>query len=197
MTTEQVELFAKLIAVIGSVIALYKAFHEIVLSRKPRLREEFQFVKTFVSDLNHETHPLLVEKGFLAISGDPTLSAAEIRYLLSLESPSTALRRYLHGRQHLVFSAHPSDTQKPIDFKPELQDKKARQFRKAMYAISYAITASLAFAPILFVRSLVGSNWQAGLVLVAMFLVSFGWLAISALQSSSKLWRAEELVLQQ
>lgn len=197
MTSEQIELVVKLIAVLASVVAVYKAFQEIVLSRKPRLREEFAFVKSFVSELKDDTHPFLVEKGFLAISGDPTLSAAEIRYLLSLDSPSTALRRYLYAREHLVFSPRNEEGKKRIDFKPAFASEKSRNLRKALYLASYAVTAFLALAPLLFARSLFGANWKIGLLSAAMLLLSFGWIAISSLSSASKIWRAEELVKQQ
>lgn len=197
MTSDHIELAVKVVAIVASVAAVYRAFQEIVLSRKPRLREEFAFAKLFIAELRDETHPFLVEKGFLAISGDPTLSAAEVRYILSLSSPSTALRRYLHARVHLDFSLTPQDGKKPIDFKPAVQSEKVRRRRKALYLTSYAVSASLAFAPLLFARALFGSSWQIGVVAVTMMLISFGWLAFSSLDAASKLWRAEELVLQQ
>jgi hypothetical protein len=186
MTSENISLVLQLLAIAAGIVALYKAFQEIFLARKPRLREEFAFAKSFIAELKDDTHPFLVEKGFFAISGDALLSAAEIRYILSLSSPSTALRRYLHAREHLVFSLTPQDGKKIIDFKPNLQSERIRRLQKRIYLASYAVTAFLAFAPLFFAHTIFGNNWQVGLITIVIMLISFGWLAYLSLRMSCK-----------
>lgn len=63
MAAMDIELFAKLVTVAGSVFALYKVIAEFVISKKSRLREEFKFIKEFINDLKPDTHPFVIEKG--------------------------------------------------------------------------------------------------------------------------------------
>lgn len=187
------EFIAKLIAVAGSVFALYKVIVEFVISKKSRLREEFKFIKEFIDELESDTHPFIIEKGYLAITGDTTLRAPEITYLLSHSSPAEALKKFSVARKYLEFKEACENQSANIKFRNKYTASK-RKWVKRRNVASYILFATLAFAPIAFVSEIVGSNWQAGLVLIAMSLCSFGPLAYISIAEYGRVLRGEELV---
>jgi hypothetical protein len=191
------ELVSKLVTVAASVFALYKIIIETANSKKPHLREEFKFVKEFMAELTPETHPYIVEKGYHAITGDTTLGAQEIRYLLSLVSPGLALRRYSSARELLDFVVTPPEGTKPITFKKKYASQCKRKWLKRWYVGLYAVLASFAFLPIIFVKYILNTSGATGLVMVVMAFVAFGPLAVSSLFSYGRIKQAEEVVRQQ
>lgn len=190
------ELIAKLITVAGGVFALYKVIAEFVISKKSRLREEFKFIKEFIADLKPDTHPFIIEKGYLAITGDATLKATEITYLLSLPSPGQALKKYSVARKYVEFKDATADEQVRIVFREQYTLSK-RKWVKRRNITAYILFATLAFAPIAFAREIFGNNWQVALVVVAMALLSFGSLAFTSLAEHGRVLRGEELVAMQ
>jgi hypothetical protein len=150
-----------------------------------------------MSELAPETHPYIVEKGYHAITGDSTLGAQEIRYLLSLASPGLALRRYSNARELLDFVVTPPEGAKPIAFKKQYASQCKRQCLKRWYVGIYAVLASFAFLPIIFVQYILNMSGATGLVMVAMALVAFGPLAVSSLFSYGRIKQAEEVICQQ
>lgn len=191
-----IELFAKLVTVAGSVFALYKVIAEFVISKKSRLREEFKFIKEFISDLKPETHPFVIEKGYLAISGDSTLTAKEITYLLTLPFPGQALKKYSAARKYVEFKEPSATESGRVVFREKYSESK-RTWVKRLNLISYVIFATFAFAPIPFAKDIFGPNWQVGLVVIAMSLASFGPLAFTSLAEYARVLRGEELVAMQ
>jgi hypothetical protein len=192
-----IELVSKIVAVAASVVALYKVVVEFLRSKKPQLREDFKFTKDFLAELTPDTHPYIVEKGYHAITGDGKLGASEIRYLLSLPSPSLALRRYSSARELLVFSASEAESKKAIDFNPKYSSQSKRKWLKRWYVTLYAVFAALAFLPIVFALDILKTNGLSGLFLIAVALLAFGPLAVTFLFSYGRFIQAEEVVRQQ
>lgn len=190
------ELFAKLITIAGSVFALYKVIAEFVNSKKPRLREEFKFIKEFIADLKPDTHPFVIEKGYLAITGDATLKAKEITYLLSLPSPAQALKKFSVARKYIEFKEATTNEKARVIFLEKYTDNK-RTWVKRWNLCAYIFFATLAFVPVLFAKEIFGSNWQVGLVVTSMALLSFGPLAFTSLAEYARVLRGEELVAMQ
>lgn len=191
-----IELFAKLVTVAGSVFALYKVIAEFVISKKSRLREEFKFIKDFITDLKPDTHPFVIEKGYLAITGDSTLTAKEITYLLSLSSPAQALKKYSASRKYVEFKEATATEKAKVVFRDKYTESK-RKWVKRMNLATYIVFATLAFAPIPFANDIFGTNWQVGLVVISMALLSFGPLAFTSLAEYGRVLRGEELVAMQ
>lgn len=191
-----IELFAKLITVAGSVFALYKVIAEFVISKKSRLREEFKFIKEFIADLKPDTHPFVIEKGYLAITGDASLKAKEITYLLSLPSPGQALKKYSVARKYVEFKEATADEKERVVFREKYTDSKRKRV-KGWNLAAYIAFATLAFAPIPFAKEIFGSNWQVALVVISMALLSFGPLAFTSLAEYGRVLRGEELVAMQ
>lgn len=188
-----IELLAKCLTVAGSVFALYKVIAEFVFSKKTRLREEFKFIKEFIADLKCDTHPFIIEKGYLAITGDSHLTAKEITFLLSLSSPAQALKKYSVAKKYVEFKdATPTECAKII-FRENYSAYK-RKWIKAMHLGKYIIFATLAFIPIPFAKDIFGTDWQSGLAIISMALLSFGPLALTSIAEYGRILRSEELV---
>jgi hypothetical membrane protein len=85
------EITLKFIGIIAGVFAFYKVIVDVVLAKSNKRRDEYSFTKTYLSDLENESiHPLVAEKGFLALSG-MILTQSEIRFLVNQASPSTLI----------------------------------------------------------------------------------------------------------
>jgi len=191
-----IELVTKLLTVAGSVFALYKVITEFVISKKSRLREEFKFIKEFIADLKPDTHPFVIEKGYLAITGDSTLSAQEITYFLSLASPGQALKKYSVARKYVEFKEATETEAAKVVFRNGYTDNK-RKWLKRLNLSTYILFATLAFVPIPFAKEIFGANWQVGLVVISMALLSFGPLAFTSIAEYGRILRGEELVVMQ
>lgn len=192
---ENIDTILKLIALIAAVIGLPRIVEELTNLKRSRHREEFEFIKEFITELKSTdpAHPFVIEKGYLAISGDDTLTASEIAYLFSLKSPGQALRKYAKARKYLEFKESPAGAGAKIEFRKQYTDGK-RKWLKKLYVGCYGVFACFAFAPLLFAKDVFGSNWQVALAIVALFLVVFGTLAYSFLTDYARILRGEELV---
>lgn len=192
---DNIDIALKFIALIAAVLGIPRIVDELTNTKRSRLREEFKFIKDFITELG-SAHPFVIEKGYLAISGDDTLTADEIAYLFSLKSPGQALRKYTRARKYLQIKASQDSAGVRIEFREEYTDNK-RKWLKILYACSYGVFACFAFSPLLFAKDLFGSNWQATLMFVALFLVVFGMLAYSFLADYARILRGEELLVMQ
>lgn len=191
--TALMELAAKAVGLLGSIFTAYKLLLEVVLNRKPRLREEYKFVKEFLVDVAAPTqpHPYLVEKGFAAIYGKDNLTAAEILYLLAQPNPSLSLKRYSAARQRYV---EYSESMKRFDFQSKYSDAGKRKRAKIFNTGGYFIFAALALIPLFFASNLFGKNWQMAIVFILMFLVAFGPQAILYALEFGRIVKGEKLV---
>lgn len=192
---ENIDTIFKLITLIAAVVGLPRIVEELTNLKRSRLREEFKFIKEYMAELT-SAHPFVIEKGYLAISGDDSLTAKEIGYLFSLKSPGQALKKYARARKYLEFEESPAGTGAKIEFKKEYTEHK-RQWLKKLNVGGYVVFASLAFAPILFAKEAFGNNWQIALIFAAMFLLFFGMLAYSFLSDYARILRGEELISMQ
>lgn len=191
--TALMELMAKAVGLLGSIFTAYKLLLEVVLNRKPRLREEYKFVKEFLADVAApaQPHPYLVEKGFSAVSGKDNLTAAEILYLLAQSNPSLSLKRYSDARQRYV--EYSENTQR-VDFRGKYSDARKRKWAKIINFIGYIVFATLSLVPLFFASDLFGKNWQMAVVFILMFLVAFGPQAILCLIEYGRIVKGEKLV---
>lgn len=153
-------------------------------------------LEPIAQQLKPDTHPFVIEKGYLALTGDATLNAGEITCLLSFSFPSLALKKYSAARRYLDFITV-TDSEKPIvKFKNEFTKDKRKRL-KIWYVFWYAISAAIAFAPMLFAKEFFGSNWQLAIVGISITLVSFGLLAFFSLDEFGRILRGEELIAMQ
>jgi hypothetical protein len=190
---ENMELIGKLIGVVGAIIALYITVVKHFLSNKPRLREEFEFAEKLVATLKIETHPLIFEKGYEAMTGDNNLSAKEIKHLFTLESPALALRKYSSLKEYLEIMEEKDTGIVKIAFKKKYSETTRLWLEKAYFAL-YVIFAILAFSPIVFGGEMFGIDWKSAIILALFFLCTFGILAVQFILEFKKLRSSDEIV---
>lgn len=191
--TPLIELAAKAVGLLASIFTAYKLLLEVVLNHKPRLREEYKFVKEFLADIatSKQPHPYLIEKGFAAISGKDNLTAVEIQYLLGQTNPSLSLKRYSAARQQYV---EYSESTRSINYKKKYADVRKRKRLKILKVGGYFFFAFLALAPLFFASNLFGKNWQLATAIILMSLFSFGPHAILFLVEFGRIVKGEKLV---
>lgn len=187
------EFAAKAVGLFASIFTASKLFLEVVLNRKTRLRDEYKFVKDFLTDIGTPSspHPYLIEKGFAAISGKDNLTAEEIRFFLSQRNPSLSLRHFSAARERYVeYCEH----DRRVKFKEKFTDPTKRKRSKILYGIEYVILAVLALAPMFFASDLFGANWKMAALFIVMFLVAFGPQAVLCLREVNHITKGEKLV---
>jgi hypothetical protein len=182
----ELDVIIKIIGVVSAPIVALKPIYDINLGGESRLREKYKFAKGFFEDLknNPDMSPFEKELGYQAIVGSQNISAKEVAYLLSLKNPCRCLNDYLFSRKYL------QAIEKNGDLCLNYSDKHAndwkRNFRKRTYFTLYWIFASIAFVPIFLPQNL-------NALLIGTIPI-FGYYAFTALNTYSKIDRAEKLV---
>ena len=192
----EIDVIAKAITVLVGVFGVGKVLYEYVIGRKGRMREEFRFANDFLAavDANPEMHPYLQEKGYQAIAGDNTLSADEVKYLLSVVNPDRALKDYVLGRPYLEHISHGGDLQ--LHYKARYKSKWSRNWRIGLYSASYFTFALLAFSPMVLAAFIPMSFSQWSWATAGCLLI-FGPYAWWSLKAGTRIYRAKMLVSHQ
>lgn len=189
----ELDLILKGCTLLVGVVGAGKLLYDLSISKRSRMREEYNFAKNFLEEANTNPtlHPFLREKGYQAIAGDRQMSADEIEYLLSLERPDRALRDYALGRSYLEHFARSGNFH--IKFKKKYQKKWSQQWRIYLYAGLYIALGFLAFSPLIFATIFPMSNTQTFLTLLLSVIVCgpYAWLSLIA---STRIYRAQMLV---
>ena len=179
-----------LIGAAATLFAIYKIVVDVMLARSSKHREEYQFSKDYIKDLNDENvHEFSLEKGFRALTGK-TYSVAEIKHLLNYPSPSEAINWRADSGKFLNFNADKNC----YEWADRLQSEFKRNHIKKWYLSCYGVFAVLAIFPIYFKGIIVLGN-----VSVVAFCASTGVIAIGCLlssidyDSSRKLMRLENV----
>jgi hypothetical protein len=193
--TMDVLTIVKIIGTIGAIITLWYKIYEFRFYKKSRLRDEYKFSKSFLSDINEcELHPYSLEIGYQAIVGTEAVKPNEIEYILSLENPVQCLRDYILSKQLLEKLETKGDLS--LRFKKKYVKSRARNWRKVMYFFLYMIFAFIALSPFI-VSTYINLEFSK---IFAMFIISlpfgglYAWIALNA---HSKIIRAEHLVANQ
>lgn len=190
---EHIDLVYKLLGLAAAIYGLPKIVEELTSLKRVRLREEFKFIQSFLTELP-SAHPFVIEKWYLAISGREDLNANEIRFLVSLKAPGQALRKYARARKYLEFSDPTESTPGRIAFRQEYPEQR-RKWLKRWYITWYVFFAVCALSPVIFAPGFWDSNLQISLMFSGLFLLVFGSLAYSFLADYARILRGEELLL--
>jgi hypothetical protein len=187
---------AVIISLVASTFSVRKLFSEAILYRKTRSRDEYKFVKEFLTDITSpESHPYLVEKGFAAISGKDNLTADEIRFFLSQPNPSLSIKRYSAARQHYV---EYSECERRVKFIGKFTDPAKIEQSEKLNGFGYFVFALLSLAPLfftsIFASNLFEKNWQMAAIFIVVFLVAFGPLAFFCLLEVDRITKGKKLV---
>lgn len=178
------------------IVGAAKGLFDLSIGRKSKLREEYNFAKKFLDDIddNVEIHPYLREKGYQAIAGDTKISAKEMEYLLSLTSPNEAVKDYVAGRNYLEHLSVSKEYQ--IRFKKKYEARWSRKWRMYGYLVAYILCVFFGTAPLIF-ASLLHLQLNDSILLFSVSAVVFGPYAWSFLSSGQQIGKASRLVSRQ
>jgi len=168
------EEIVKVIAVIGSLTALLKIFSEIASRNLKRHRDDYEFLKVFLDDLeSDEIHPYIKEKGFRSITGE-TLSLPEINFLVSRPKPSQTISDRISSGGHIEFD----DLSGRYSWCGILRIRLIRKFSGIGSLLAYFLFAMTALWPTLFSVQILGKGMTTYLyyfVLISLALSSLIW----------------------
>lgn len=184
------EIVLKIFGCVAAIAATARVVFEFSSGGKARLRDEYRFAKEFLTDIDNKKplHPLVVERGYLAIAGNSRISSDEIAYLIELENPSSRLKDYVLARHYVEFRAQKNQ----IEFKKKYAKNFARIWRKVAWITVYFIASVIALSPFLVIGIFKLHPRYYAFLLVT--LPTFGFFAVDALRLVVKLRRAEKLV---
>jgi len=191
---ENIEIALKLLAVIVSVVATYKAVVNGWFHRRPKLREDYEFSKKFIDEVvtKENSHPFTIEKGFLAVMGR-RLNADIIMHLFTFSNPALAFNSF-YGANYLLELDKEQDILVYRD--KYLSDKKRKRSRIWKY-VGYWVYSIFALTPFFFADKIVTYAGLPGLGLVGFCLIGFGSVSIFFLKEIAGFNQAKELLKQE
>ncbi|MFA6013097.1 MAG: hypothetical protein WC799_24125 [Desulfobacteraceae bacterium] len=191
-----IETFAKGIGAFGVIYTIGRGIVEHMAGRTSKMRDEYRFAKDFFKDLkDHDNiHPYVLEKGYQAIAGTPTIKSQEVRYILTLEDSATCLKDFVLARDYLKHLNTNGNLQ--ITFLDKYSNPQSRFWRKWLYIGLYGVLALGALSPIILLRQF-GLSAKQAFTLLVLSLPLLGYYAVVSLRSAVKINRAEKLVLNQ
>jgi hypothetical protein len=175
-----IENIGKVIALIASVVAAYKAFSEIFSKKKEKLRADFEFAEKFIAENKWETiHDYLLERGYWGLSGRQ-LEASIIRYFLKEKDPLGKLTDYTQGLRFLSVSRDAGQKISEITYIKNLSTESKRRWKNIKLSTGYFVFAILSLSPVIFLDNFT-SVGLAGVAALAAWVFSFGLLAYANL----------------
>lgn len=138
--------FLTIIVAIAGIFGIFKIVNEITLSRTSKHREDYEFTKNYLNDLNNpNTHRFIIEKGFRALTNN-NYSVEEIKYLLSQAEPMELIYLRASSKKTLYF-----DTKiQQYEWIGIYKNKFYRKIASILFIIVYFITSFSALMPFLF-----------------------------------------------
>ena len=186
---------AKLVALIAAVIGLPKIWREIAEFKRSKLKEQLSLSKELLSSLDEASHPLVTECAYHALTGDDSLSAQEIRSLVSLDRPLKALRRYKDSQDFLRHD--PSSKSEPFKYKEKYDSESHRNRLEMKYSLTYFFSALAAFIPLIFFTDIFQRSTISLTVAIAAWVLLLMRVGKYNLQRYIGLLAARELLNQQ
>lgn len=183
----------KFVGICASIAAIYKLINELIYNKRSKLREEYEFLKQYIRDINEkEQSKLVIEKGYLAISGK-LLTSDEILYLLKFVFPSLAFSSIHYALKHLEFNKH----ENKYIYRYKYRNKTKRKIIEYWYFLTYFLFFFIAFSPILFGSFMnMKLNFLSSVIFI-LFIISFAALAILQLFEYKKIYSAKYIIEEQ
>lgn len=179
------ELAVTVVGILGGLFALYKVITEVTVFRSGKRREEYEFSKRLISDLDNENvYRLTLEKGFLALTGK-VYPVEEIRLLLTGKDPSLSIKDRASAASYVRFNPEANS----YSWKGVFRRTFIRKHALKWYFFWYAVTASLALTPIYIKGFSALSDWA-----IVMFSGSLFLLAVMCLFSAENFKSATRLM---
>ena len=188
---EVTALMAKAGAFIGGPYAVYKAYLHIQTIHRARKTDDLKIITELIGHIGANAHPLLIEKTYAVLTGDTTLSAGQIKHLLSLPNPGRAIADLNACRDVLEISEVAGEGPTAVKFRGDYADIKDRKFRKTWHGSWYWVQSLMLIGILIAPVSWFGK--QGGVTSVILF-VSLAILAIVSLRARLEILRAERFM---
>lgn len=164
--------YLTIIGSLAAIFGIFKIVNEITLSRASKHRDDYDFTKVYLNDLeNQNSHKFILQKGFRALTNN-IYPVEEIKILLSQDNPMEII--YLR-----------SSSKKTINYDSKEQKYywigiyKYKWFRKIaskLLIILYLISSFLALRPFLFNKD--GITLESKDIIISISLSFFAVLAV-------------------
>lgn len=179
-----IENIGKVVALLASVAAAYKAFSELFSKKKEKLRADYEFAEKFVADDKWKTmHDYLLERGYWGLAGKQ-LEASIIRYFLKERDPLGKITDYTQGLRFLEASRDSEQNISEITYIKKLDSDGKRKWKNFKLIAGYLAFAFLSLGPVIFLDKFIAGDFS-GLVALLAWVTSFGLLAYVNLE---ELW---------
>ncbi|CAK1821083.1 conserved membrane hypothetical protein [Vibrio crassostreae] len=187
-----IENVAKLLALIVSVIVAFGKFNDITVSKKSKLRADYEFSEKIIAGGKWKEMPdFLLEKGYLAINGK-ALRASEIRFILNTSDSMSKFDLYEQAQFYLTIAEH-QDGVREIAFKNVYKSTKIRNVKISSSTL-YFVTAFIAAIPVFFVVDIIKLFGLNGFWGVVVFSTPFSLLAYGKVREYWNICAAERIV---
>lgn len=197
MDTETLlKLFGAACAFVVAFIGFLKYYLDLSVNQKNKHRDDYRFAKEFYADIASmkPMQPYLIEKGYLAVSGNSNLQQNEVEYLLTLTGAATALRQYSLGKRYL--KDLPTSGSLKIGFKKMYSNSYFRNLVKLFYFVFYFIFFTIASLPLILIL-ISPKNYVS--ILSSTFALPFVFIPIALYSAftGARMLHAEKLVKNQ
>lgn len=126
----------------SGVLTLYKRAFETLVLHTGAKQEKYQLAKQVMVDLESNAHPVIIEKGFQALTGK-IYSVEEIHTLLACNEPSSAIRDRAGAAGFIEFDRERCT----YDWRGKYKKAFVRKYLKLWYYVWYLIFGFASFAP--------------------------------------------------
>lgn len=179
----------------AAVVSLFKSHYFLKTLRRKLSTQDYVNAKELVKEVDNGSHPFVIEKAYQAVSGDSSLNAKEVTYLLSLPSPSQTLEKYTSSSKYLQFVPEGQEHSDRILFKDHYDKSKIKR-AKFFRAAEFFFFALLAFALFALCVLAFDQGLSYGLFLLVAT-IFYGFLCCMSFREFCRIEQAEELVQMQ
>jgi len=181
----------KIIALIVSVFAIFKAFKEVSSKKTEKLRADYDFAEKLVADNKWvDLHDYLLERGYWALSGTQ-LKADEIRFFLQTKDPLSKFQDYRKSTKYLHCIAD-SEKQLKIEYKIEFTKDKLESVKRWNLA-GYITSGFFSLFPLMYLSNFTQQG-ISGIATVIVWSLAFGLLAFLTLSEYGNLMAAKRVM---
>ena len=129
----------KILGALGAIFGFYKITIDVLLAIANKHREEYQFAKDYIQDINDPSvHNFVIEKGFRAMTGN-CYSIGGVKYLLSYNEPTKAIMLRASPKESIKFDS----SIREYKWSGFQQNKYCRKFTRWLYPLLYLLFASI------------------------------------------------------
>jgi len=182
------DIIIKLVGIIGSIFATYKALVAILNLRKDNYKKDFEIAEKYLAEELDSKHDYLVEIGYSAMTGKK-LDASLIRYFLSKKDPLRKLSDYHFSLKYIKINKDSEKNISSLKLIDEVNTDKKFKTKKVKLLIPYAIYAFLGLLPLIFINEIIKNN----ISIIFIFSIPFLFLAGIQIYEATMLNRAKNL----